>query len=340
MRTLTITDTNVLKGIALLLLLCHHCFYPGEPYDDIIVVGVPIIRSLAIFSKLCVAIFVFLSGYGLTIQTMKKGGIGNVFSFYCRRYVKLMINYWLIWLIFVPMGVLFFHRTFSFIYGEHYIFRAFWDFLGLHQAVFNEAGYNATWWFYSCIIVLYLLFPIIWRYHRFWFILIPSAICIPVVTDFVPFFKASGYGPYFVSFVCGMSYAYLDPRQEIRGGGKFLLLVILVIACFYRHFFPYNRCWDAAIVTMIVTLYSSVSFPRILSKLLVLLGKHSYNIFLFHTFIFSYYFKEYIYFSSNPLLIYLFLLAVCILISMLIEWIRASLHINKLQDKVIKKLDS
>ena len=37
MRTLSITDTNILKGIALLLLLCHHCFYAGEPYDDIVI---------------------------------------------------------------------------------------------------------------------------------------------------------------------------------------------------------------------------------------------------------------------------------------------------------------
>lgn len=340
MRTLTITDTNVLKGIALLLLLCHHCFYPGQPYDDIIIAGVPIIRSLAIFSKLCVAIFVFLSGYGLTIQTMKKGGIGNVLSFYCRRYVKLMINYWLIWLIFVPMGVFFFNRTFSLVYGEHYVLRAIGDFLGLYQAIYNQAGYNATWWFYSCIIVLYLLFPIVWRYHRFWFILIPSAICIPAVTDFIPFFEASGYGPYFISFVCGMSYAYLDPCQNIYGGGKFLLLTILIIACFYRHFYPFYRCWDAAIVTMFVTLYCSVSFPNFLSKILAFLGKHSFNIFLFHTFIFAYYFKEYIYFSSNPILIYLSLLVVCIPISMLIERIRMSLHINKLQDMVIKKLAS
>ena len=112
MRALSINDTNVLKGIALLLLLCHHCFYPGEPYDDIILFGHPVVQNIGEFSKLCVAIFVFLSGYGLTIQTMAKGGIGNVLAFYRRRYVKLMINYWLIWLIFVPIGVFFFHRTF------------------------------------------------------------------------------------------------------------------------------------------------------------------------------------------------------------------------------------
>lgn len=49
------------------------------------------------------------------------------------------------------------------------------------------------------------------------------------------------------------------------------------------------------------------------------LGKHSMNIFLFHTFIFLYWFREYIYISRNPLLIILSLLISCYLISVIIE---------------------
>ena len=135
MRALTITDTNVLKGIALLLLLCHHCFYPGEPYDDIIIFGYPIVLNIGEFSKLCVVLFVFLSGYGLTAKTIKDGGIDSLWSFYRHRYMKLMLNYWIIYLIFVLIGILFFHRTFSAVYGENWWLKATVDFLGLHQAV-------------------------------------------------------------------------------------------------------------------------------------------------------------------------------------------------------------
>lgn len=337
MRTLTKTDTNVLKGIALLLLLCHHCFYPGEPYDDIVLWGVPLIGRLGSFSKICVAIFVFLSGYGLTLQTMSKGGIGNMFSFYRRRYVKLMINYWFIWLIFVPMGVFAFHRTFPLVYGEHYMFRAFWDFLGLHQAVFNEAGYNATWWFYSCIIVLYLTYPIIWRFRRLWFVTIPFAIVFEMAIFHIPFFGPSNVGPYFLSFVCGLSYAYVNPC--ILGGAKLsekiFLLLALAMVCEYRFHIGATYLWDAAIVIIGTFIYSIVSIPKYLSEILSFLGKHSFNIFLFHTFILGYYFHDYIYWSRNPLLIYLTLLAVCILISMFIEWSKQYFHIYKLQNKLM-----
>lgn len=335
MRTLTLTDTNILKGIALLLLLCHHCFYPGEPFDDIVIKGVPLIGNLGTFSKLCVAIFVFLSGYGLTIQTMAKGGIGNMFSFYRRRYVKLMINYWLIWIIFVPMGVLVFHRTFPLVYGEDYIFRAFWDFIGLHQAIFNQPGYNATWWFYSCIIVLYLIYPIIWRYRKWWFIMIPSAFCVPTATDFVPFLGPSCYGLYFLCFVCGFSFAYNRPCMDIGWCDKLLLTALFLLACIYRFYAWSYYMWDAAIVTIGITLYSSILIPNFISKSLAFLGKHSFNIFLFHTFIFSYYFHDYIYWSGNPLFIYLTLLAVCIPISMFIEWSKQYFHINQLQNKLM-----
>lgn len=336
MRTLTITDTNVLKGIAILLLLCHHCFYTGEPFDDIVINGLPMIARLGTFSKICVAIFVFLSGYGLTAQAMTKGDIGNIFSFYRRRYVKLMVNYWLIWFIFVPVGVFFFHRTFPLVYGEHYIFRAFWDFLGLHQAVFNEAGYNATWWFYSCIIVLYLIYPVIWRCRRLWFILIPFAIVFEMAIFHVPFFGPSNIGPYFLSFVCGLSYAYVNPQVGIFDlKSKVILMAVLLLICEYRFHIGATYLWDAAIVITGTFIYSIVTIPKCLSVFFVFFGKHSFNIFLFHTFILGYYFHDYIYWSRNPLFIYLTLIAVCAPISILIEWIKQNLYINQLQKILI-----
>jgi len=335
MRTLTVTDTNVLKGIALLLLLCHHCFVPGQTYDDIILFGHPVVQNIGEFSKLCVTIFVFLSGYGLTIQTMAKGSIGNIFAFYRRRYVKLMINYWLIWLLFVPLGILVFNRTFPIVYGEHYAWAAFWDFWGLHAAVVGSPwGYNPTWGFYSCIIMLYLVYPIIWKFRRWWMVMIPFSILFPIVAQFLPLFESSGCAIYLLAFICGMLFAYLKP--EMGGAnlvGRLLLFMLLLIACWVR-FYMHTIMWDSAITILGVVLYCNVLMPRFIHRSLVFIGKHSYNIFLFHTFIYYYYFPEYIYWSSNPLFIYSTLLTACILISIGIEKIKNIFCINNLQNRL------
>lgn len=67
---LSLADTNALKGIALLFLLCHHLFYIQDgSYHDILLFGkYPLVQEFGIACKVCVAIFVFLSGYGLATK--------------------------------------------------------------------------------------------------------------------------------------------------------------------------------------------------------------------------------------------------------------------------------
>lgn len=319
--SLSLQDTNVLKGIALLLLLVHHCLYTGEDYNDIVIHGHPIFQNIGEFSKLCVALFVFLSGYGLTAKTMKDGGIGDLWSFYRHRYLKLMLNYWVVYLIFVPIGILFFHRTFPVVYGENWWFKAIVDFLGLYKALLNNFyGYNATWWFFGVIIILYLLFPLLWKYKQFWYMMVPFAVMCPTVASFIPFFGPSDFGSFLLAFVCGFAFAYEQPKL---GGAKLmeklLLLLIFFLSCLFR-FYAWNPCvWDAAIITFGLVLYAMITVPKWVAKSLSFLGHHSYNIFLFHTFIYYYYLHELVYWSCNPVIITITLLLVCVFISMMIE---------------------
>jgi hypothetical protein len=58
-------DTNVMKGIAIIAMLCHHVYtrLPNwvEPYSTYL-------TTLGELGKVCVAIFLFCSGYGLAVQ--------------------------------------------------------------------------------------------------------------------------------------------------------------------------------------------------------------------------------------------------------------------------------
>ncbi len=332
---LSLNDTQVLKGVALLLLLCHHCLYEGKDYVDIWFHGKPLFQTFGIFSKLCVAIFVFLSGYGLTASTMKKGGLGGVFAFYRHRYAKLMVNFWFIWLLFVPMGVFFFGRTFPSVYGNHYVIKAIVDFLGLYQGVYGTPmGYNPTWWFYSCIIVLYFLYPLIWKCRRYWFLMLPLCFIFKTMVIHIPVVSTSGCNSYMLSFICGIVLAYLRPCISVNSAVKIILILLLYLLCKCRLIMSNPLLWDCAITLYIIAIYKVIGIPTCFSKGLAFLGRHSMNIFLFHTFIFYLYLHDLIYWSRNPILICLTLLIVCIPISITIEWLKNRLCINQLQNRL------
>ena len=88
--------------------------------------------------------------------------------------------------------------------------------------------------------------------------------------------------------------------------------------------------WDAAIVILGITLYGTIPIPTRILKMLLFLGKHSFNFFLFHSFILGYYLHDYIYWSRNPLSIFATLLIVCVLISTGIEYFKDIIHIKRL----------
>ena len=330
-------NTQVLKGIAILLLLCHHYWYTGEGYNDFWMYGFPLFKSIGAIGKLCVTLFVFLSGYGLSVRTIQNKGVIRVLPFYRKRFVKLMMNYWLIWLLFVPIGVFVFNRTFIDVYGDHYIVPSIVDFFGLFLAVFNHPyGYNATWWFYSCIIVLYLLFPLIWKLRSLGFMLIPLALLIPELCA-IPYVinsrALSLIFSYLLPFVCGILFAYTKTlRFQVTGMGKFMsIIVMILLCCTYRMHSSYTVLWETIICAWGVFLYKQNSHVRIISDALSFLGRHSFNIFLFHTFIYLYYFHNLVFWSSNPIVIFLTLLAVCIIISIFIEFLKTVLKFDRLQ---------
>ena len=325
---LTISDTNILKGIALLLLLLHHLFYLKTGlYDDIqIYHSHYLVNEIGWFSKLCVAIFVFLSGYGLTIQANKSTKI-NVIIFYKHRFSKLYLNYWFIWIIFVPIGILFFHRTFDLVYVNHIWEKLLIDIVGLSYA-FGFHGYNATWWFYSCIIILYLVFPFLHKLlGKYNFVLITISLIIYLYS----FSILGAIREYLMTFVLGMIFAN-GINVKFAYINKWLLIIIFLITCCVRNQLGvYAILWDNIICIVGIILYHRVKLLSSISHLLEFIGKHSMNIFLFHTFIYSYYFEDFIFFSRNPLIIYITLLLTCILISLFIEFIKDKIGFYKIR---------
>jgi peptidoglycan/LPS O-acetylase OafA/YrhL len=141
---LSINDTFLIKGIAICLMLWHHLFYLNPEYGTFVF-------QLGLLGKVCVALFLFVSAYGLTIQygkTDDKSALA-IFQFQAKRFVKFYANYWFIFCVFVPLGVFLFGRSLQEAYGNTNIIKSLlFDFIGIN----GFQSYNATWWFNQLII--------------------------------------------------------------------------------------------------------------------------------------------------------------------------------------------
>ena len=211
-----ISQSLALKGIALLMLLAHHLFYIQHGwYDDIAIAeNAGVVQRIGLTCKCCVAIFVFLSGYGLAVKANETGGVTRLGEFYRHRYLKLMVNFWFVFLIFVPVGVLAFHRGLTDVYGTQWTFgKLAVDFLGLADA-FRLPTYNATWWFMSCIILLYAVFPPLYQLVRespLAALMLSLALSYTVLI--VP--PLTPVRCYIVTFACGIWYACNDGQEAL-----------------------------------------------------------------------------------------------------------------------------
>lgn len=324
-------NSLILKGSGILLMLFHHLFYSSSStslfWDYHIQIGlhdIGIVNQLGILSKLCVAIFVFASGYGLETTFLNKQV--KSLSFFKRRFKKLYLNYWFIWLLFVPIGIFVFGRTLSDAYGNHAFVKMILDFFGLLNLT-GSYGYNPTWWFYSCIILLYLGFPVLhkWLTNK-WLLLVSLGIIVsrleglPIVTPI---------SNYLLPFLAGMWIARV-PASVFDKLSVFDTIITFVLLSVIRNF-TYMVCIvDTLLSISIAVFLYKVQLSNWLQTIFIKLGKHSQNIFLFHTFIFLYWFREETYITRNSLIIFIQLTVVCYLISVGIEYIKQKIGFYKL----------
>lgn len=281
------------------------------------------------------AIFVFLSGYGLSVKYIENC---SAKAFYLKRFAKLLANYWLIWLLFVPLGFIFGALSLESIYGNHAIIKLVFDFLGVANC-FGYYGINPTWWFMSCIILLYLIFPLIAKARKYiwlWLVIALGAGCLPF-----SLYVLNPIKPYLFAFVVGIICASSEKTQSILGSAwmKYIAPVAFVALFAIRNMIPYGQLLDGVIAVFLAVTYKEfISNMKGLVRSLEFIGKHSMNIFLFHTFIYYIYFPDLIYWSRNPIMIYMTLLAACLCVSVMIEWLKRTTGFDGGVDRLIRKV--
>ena len=340
--SITLDETKIIKAFAIMAMLFHHLFYESSECESIKFV-------LVWCCKICVALFVFLSGYGMAASFPKisSNPVKKHFFFLCKRYTKFFLNYWFVFFMVVPVGVLCFGRSLRIAYGENAnLFKCFVsDMLG--QQIFNS--YNITWWFNALILALWFLFPLI---HWLMNMRIVS-ICVIMLLIVCPqsvlnSLDLVGYGVsrYLLTFSIGVFLA-------LHQGGvnrilnhlplPFILVGTTVVGLFLifsrgRAVIPNFSGPSVDPYAAVFTSLAVVSLCRITKRRFVVMqyiGKHSMNVYLIHAFIFAYFFHDFIYGFKYPVLIFLALFATSLLLSICIELIKNRIGFYKLQSKIV-----
>ncbi|MBO0962957.1 acyltransferase family protein, partial [Neobacillus sp. MM2021_6] len=165
-------DMRITKGVAILFMLLLHLFCRKDVnglYETFPVVnGVPLIYYIGLFGDACVPMFCFASGYGLFVSIDRAKG--SILKKNFERILKLLINYWIVLIIFVAIG---------FIVGNTEIFPGSLTQFLLHFFVLSSS-YNGAWWFLQTYIILVLmapsLFKVIKKYNPILILLISGLI--------------------------------------------------------------------------------------------------------------------------------------------------------------------
>ncbi len=84
--------------------------------------------------------------------------------------------------------------------------------------------------------------------------------------------------------------------------------------------------------------FNVLSDIPLVNTVLEFIGKHSGNIFMFHTFIFSIDFKEFVYAPKYSVLIYVLFVTECLIISMAIEKLKKIIRYDKLIKNIQLKI--
>lgn len=352
--------TMQMKGIAIIILLFHHCFLNAQrwatvPYEKLATTKgwgyYPIsfapfsshtIQYLASFSKICVAMFVFMTGYGMWVSYESQKKKTTMSNYIKKRMVTLMTGFLIIFVVTevlaIPTG------RFIEVYGHDFrsVVYMIIDALGLAKLL-GTPLFCLTWWYMSLAIVLIMIFPFVHSImEKYQWLVVVASIIVP---------RACGFGQstdlfrYLLAYTLGMYFAQHDLLARIKEkfmeqnvAGKLLSLIVsliglaVIIKCRQNAWigWKYLDFWDGfAAMYVIIISYIYILNGKWIVKGLGFLGKHSMNIFLIHSFYRDVFFHEFTYSFYYAWLDYIVLMAISLVTSIVLEWFKKLIRYEK-----------
>jgi peptidoglycan/LPS O-acetylase OafA/YrhL len=343
--SISIEDNNLIRGFALIMLIIHHLFW-NVPGYGIKIGEIYVWQYIAIIFKICVPIFLFLSGYGLGINYMKHL---DVKSFYKKRLIKIYTFYWFVILISFIVGITLFKDQVALMLGNNFLnasIKLMMTFTGL-QYVFGYMGFNPSWWFISELIVCYLVFPFVReginKYNTY-FLLFSLIFCNLIVLLPVSLLNLNKIVFYIFPFIFGVyvrknniltKIYYLLKESSLKIYFNFLTLVIMLALFYVQSIYKLNSYGliatnFSAYVVIILLLVNKDIFKGI-NKYFQFIGVYFFDIYLIHMFVTNYYLANFIYSLKYPIIIVVASFVITLVLSILTHSLRNKVnkYVNK-----------
>ena len=345
-------DTKAIKGAAILLMLYHHLFaFPKRIATDIIYTPMFTIRGinsayiLGLFGKTCVALFLFLGGYGIYLSY--QSNVTNVTTIdkyeltgdFCISKLKsLYKRFWKVFIIMIPVALFFGDSSVS-----TSLDKLFWNFSGL------DITFNREWWFLTPYLILTFCFPLIAQFvnrnhtnpvtdlfiialfNTFVIYLLPDILNTNLLSNFSHtkawsrLYTCAEWSP---CFIVGCVFARWGIMNEIKNrlssnfARTFVCALILIIMVPLRYKIHVGMAYDFAFAPVICICLTAVLAPFIGSRIrwvLELIGERSTDIWLIHSFYCYHLCQRLVFAPRFSILIVLWLLILSLLTSIAID---------------------
>jgi len=362
---ITKKDSKALYGIAILFMVFHHCFcIPSRLHNNYIPVlgNFEFEARIAYIGKLCVAIFAFITGYALAKQSTVNGQCNLVerlkdnIVLSIKQLLRFYPKFWLVYIIFIPIGILFYDYSTSPI--------------SLIKSFFLGGVYNGEWWYvrqYLKFIILFPFFEILifsCSKHRkqvpklivllllgiTLLLLIRALFWKTIIGEIVRFFINHFYSDYLIIFLTAFIIAYFNFFEFLNSKihhpviwACFLLLIVISVRYIYVTA-PGQSDIDVFLTPFLIFALTNLLHqerkPSHFCFFLRLMGKYSTFIWLTHTFWLYYYFQKVVLLPKYSILIYVWSVLLSLGTAIILNFVDEKFRKSKLYLKILNYITS
>ena len=332
--TISLRCAGWIKGLAILLMIAHHAFgLPGliapENTPAEVIPGLPLAYWIGRFGKICVALFLFLSGYGFAMRM--KDGAAPRWGYFAGKAWHFLLAYWPYFLLALVIGNLFFQQRLP---SGNLRFPA--DPVNIVLNALTLRYHMAyEWWFAQTYLLLVLLArPLLQASKRPLVLLLASlaGFALGAVLDVIKLdptpISFANLLIWQLPFVCGVLAARWEvPVPALVGARTAAWLALAAVLAGFAlaewiapaAMTPYLILATPAFMIALVTLWGGADNRA--TALLGWLGGLTLGLWLVHPFLCYYFAQDWIYAPHWAPLVFAFLLAASLAVVVPVEWV-------------------